>query len=929
MLIERLKLVNFKGIYSGMGIKEIEIDFKSNPCRKIMLVGENGRGKTVIQSALTPFSENFDKRKNIIIEGTEGLKEIDIRNGEYLYEIRHFYAPKKNKSFITKIDSEGNKEDLNPAGNVGSFLKVVEQELGITKDIMKLVKLSDKALSFIDFIASERKEFLGQFVPSVDEYLVAYKNTNDKLNSLNKDIKYIGNELDRLDSKEDCEKNLNLIEGNIARLNKQLKSANTAIAKLETDLSSMSESEERITELTKEKVRYTKELKILQESLEELDENTKKAFSKRNFDLDQITELLNTVTTNLASYDEEQNSSFKTLSKLESNCQSLSDNIKNLQSQKKKILSEVESSEESDSLRETLEEYKSNLSNDEDIIEYAESITIQEIQDSIDEYRLAIAFLENNLATQRNNKPSLSVESLLIDDVFKDLSKKKFNRVGMISTIEKHLTQLDGMKEGLDELHEACGNDLEDAQGENIEYKHIAKHLDKCTCKGKCGLVEFIQDNLTKDSKQEKVNKLRKKLKEITEKINLVNADIKELKRLATFIENIDLMNNDKGYGIYKKYSENDANALELVFTMVSKDITSNVKDFKEAIDFLQKSFNHKVAESNIASTENKLNQFSQVESSIKEIDKLIKTSQNSLDKEEPLCEEARSKYEELTKRIRLVTRSKEFIEKCIKILNDIQNKEALLAPIEKELDKLKKKINAILDIKESIKDANDNLESIQALIDSETDSANALKVKIKRIEEFEERLQTILNNKDKLALIKDALDVRTGIPLVLVGSYLEPIKQKTNDFLYIAHKGRFFIDFELTDKEFNIPIYKNGILNSDDVAECSGGESSLIKISLSMGIISRIFELTDNRFNIIYLDELDGVLDPRSRPLFLNMLDKQLAMLGSEQCFIISHNDSFDSEEIGLIILDDSIDHKLEDESFMDNKHIIFKLTD
>ena len=165
-------------------------------------------------------------------------------------------------------------------------------------------------------------------------------------------------------------------------------------------------------------------------------------------------------------------------------------------------------------------------------------------------------------------------------------------------------------------------------------------------------------------------------------------------------------MNNDKGYEIYKKYSENDANALELVFTMVSKDITSNVKDFKGAIDFLQKSFNHKVAESNIASTENKLNQFSQVESSIKEIDKLIKTSQDSLDKEEPLCEEARSKYEELTKRIRLVNRSKEFIEKCIKILNDIQNKEALLAPIEKELDKLKKKINAILDIKESIKDA-------------------------------------------------------------------------------------------------------------------------------------------------------------------------------------------------------------------------------
>jgi DNA repair exonuclease SbcCD ATPase subunit len=929
MLIERLKLVNFKGIYSGMGIKEIELDFKDNPYRKIMIMGENGRGKSVIQSALTPFNENFDKRKNIIIEGTEGLKEIDIRNGEYLYEIRHFYAPKKNKSFIVKVDKNGNREDLNPAGNVGSFLKVVEQELGITKDIMKLVKLSDKALSFIDFIASERKEFLGQFVPSVDEYLVAYKNTNDKLNSLSKDIKYIGNELDRLDSREDCEKNLNLIEGNIARLNKQLKAANITIAKLEADLSSMSESEEQITELTKEKVRYTKELKILKDSLEELDENAKNAFSKRDFDLTQITDLLNTVTTNLLSYDKEQNSFFKNLSKLESNCQSLSDNIKTLQSQKKKILNQVDSTEESDSLRSTLEEYKSNLSNDEDIIEYANSTTIQEIQESIDEYRLAIGFLENNLANQRNNKPSLSIESLSIDDIFKDLPRKKFNRIAMISLVEKNISQLESLKDNLDKVHEVCGNDLLDAQDENMEYRHIVKHLDKCTCKGECGLVEFIKDNVNQTSKQEKVNKLRKKLREITERLSLVIADIKELKNLISFIETVDLMNNDKGYEIYKRNSENNSNALELVFNMVSKDINASVKEFKEAIDFLQKTFNHKVSESNIASIENKLNQFSQVESSIREIDKLIKISQDSLEKEEPLCNEARINYEELTKKIRLVSRSKELIEKCIKILNDIQNKENLLVPIEKELDKLKKKINTILDIKESIKDANDGLETIQANIENETDNSNALKVKIKRIEEFEERLQTILSNRDKLALIKDALDVRTGIPLVLVGSYLEPIKKKTNDFLYIAHKGRFFIDFELTDKEFNIPIYKNGILNSDDVAECSGGESSLIKISLSMGIISRIFELTDNRFNIIYLDELDGVLDPRSRPLFLNMLDKQLSILGSEQCFIISHNDSFDSEEIGLIILDDSIDHKLEDETFMNNKHVIFKLTE
>ena len=55
------------------------------------------------------------------------------------------------------------------------------------------------------------------------------------------------------------------------------------------------------------------------------------------------------------------------------------------------------------------------------------------------------------------------------------------------------------------------------------------------------------------------------------------------------------------------------------------------------------------------------------------------------------------------------------------------------------------------------------------------------------------------------------------------------------------------------------------------------------------------------DKYNIIILDEMDGALDKDTRPLFNQLLEKQLNMIGCEQCFVISHN-GFEYGDLGII---------------------------
>ena len=152
----------------------------------------------------------------------------------------------------------------------------------------------------------------------------------------------------------------------------------------------------------------------------------------------------------------------------------------------------------------------------------------------------------------------------------------------------------------------------------------------------------------------------------------------------------------------------------------------------------------------------------------------------------------------------------------------------------------------------------------------------------------------------DEMTLVKEALSSKKGMSLYYIKSYLGNTEEITNELLDIAYNGQIYIDnFKITPTEFTIPFYNKGHLIRD-VKYASQGEISFLSIALSFGLASQ----TLKKYNIMLLDEIDGPLDTTNREKFIRIMENQIERIGSEQSFLITHNDMFSSYPVDVLDL-------------------------
>ena len=130
------------------------------------------------------------------------------------------------------------------------------------------------------------------------------------------------------------------------------------------------------------------------------------------------------------------------------------------------------------------------------------------------------------------------------------------------------------------------------------------------------------------------------------------------------------------------------------------------------------------------------------------------------------------------------------------------------------EHDELSASIRALRDDNENklqsatlFKKVEEELVSLRKEREETSNNLDGVKLQMLRRKEFEDRLVSTEEQKVLLALVKDATAVKSGIPLYMVGNYLESVKHNTNKLLDIAFNGRFAIDFVITDKDLLIPV--------------------------------------------------------------------------------------------------------------------------
>ena len=137
------------------------------------------------------------------------------------------------------------------------------------------------------------------------------------------------------------------------------------------------------------------------------------------------------------------------------------------------------------------------------------------------------------------------------------------------------------------------------------------------------------------------------------------------------------------------------------------------------------------------------------------------------------------------------------------------------------------------------------------------------------------------------------------GLRKELINLYMYDIFQLANDLLLNTFNGRLYLkEFIIEDDAFVIPYVYNGT-EGTDIAYASSSQQSTISMALSLAIISKLID----KYGVLGIDEADKTLSAENKAIFVDILAKQLKLVGINQSFIISHSPEFyESYDVGIL---------------------------
>lgn len=915
MKITYLKMENLKNILAGMGKSKVEIDFSKGKNDKILLLGGNGSGKSIILSSATPYRGTNDNRSVDPVEGKTGKKVIHFDHNGHKYEIEHFYG-KNNKSYIKKDGRE-----LNENGNIRSFNTVMEEEFEISPDYFAIGRLGDNVKNFINYPTAERKKYINKFIPNIDDYLIAYKNSSEKVTLYNKRLKSLNVQLEKyntldelLEVKKELEDEKETLGKEISKMEIQLESILNEIGKLSQDLM---DKDNYSTEIIFNKHPQFKEMAgqylpgvintIEKEALviqDDLDGTYLKYPKLKGKTLEDCKEKLNELSNKKKLLDVE-------LENIEFKVNHYKSQVNDSNSKMAEIKAKLNSFEnmDVDQIIEIKTELESRYNDRRNLISHIKSdefpITLEEAKLLKDDIKL------------------LKRESGRVSESRGDLDEKLFDKykfdidtlIGLYNTecdkkdkLEQNIAKLD--KE-MKEIYKESGL---------VKILEVSEHHDHAK---ECPFVPMamgVQERVDGiDGMEEEMKSLHTQLNEvIIPRIEVIRNHIKYVKEFKEVI--VDSIYNER----FEKLGIDKDDYINTLLVTDSSKFDGKFAIVDEVIGYYTDLEEIRTLQTKLESIESKL-----------ELNRKIESDRITLNEELNVHDKTRT--DSLSVLTEEINPEKERIEKDIKI-NTASTR--IYEVLEAKLTKL----NNIMDVVNELKELSDEMKVIDGKmlelrdqknqyivdIDNKNAALNHLIGKLDKanrdyylVESINKELSDISSIYDKLLAVNTSLDPKKGIPLIFINNYLTDIAERANDLLDMAYKGDFFIKFEVNEKEFKIIVVKGDGTELEDISLASQGETAMTNTSLSLSMLANITK----GYNIMYFDEVDGTLDNENRRNFLSVLDRQIKTLGSEQTFIISHNNEFYSADVDLILLD-KYETKIDinDKQLMANKTILYK---
>jgi len=820
---------------------------------------------------------------------------MSIRKGEDVFKLNIQYS-KTNKAYIKKND-----EELNDNGNIRSYEELVNEELGIEKEVMTLTRLGTNVKSFLEMEKAERKKFINNFIPDTSDFLKMHSNAKKNVLRMKERIGYLSSLLESLPNKEELLDKSNKFKKEKKILKKKIRSLTKLEIKINADFDAYEKSLD-LDELKDSFNLYHLALNNYEDANNKI-EGYLRAHPKMK-KIDNFEELLDTKVKLVNVILNDYNIKNIERSNLDTKLIELQDDL----DEKKKELKEL-SKENLEELKETISELESEINETEKYIKESNiyspileknikgidlnKASIQSLQEKIEKVFDYLIEIKNSLVFGGEENLEESTNSIINTLISNRIGKENRDSSDHIISLKKEINRLIKSTSLLSDKTERY---------KLIKHKPKACKIDSCyflkdiiSCKGAKNKLETQEDEL--EANQASLS-LSEALDEFFVALHGYDMEIRNSFKRMNFNNNEDLVKKLCG----KKYKDVIIN-VNLFYKLLSGSRTKIEKAKKYLMERLEI-----IAELKYINERKKsLDSSKELLSSKDKQDKIRKRIKKQKKKTKEKITETKISLREIKDEIEELKTKKEKNDRVITIIKSYL-----------ELEEARDKANDSL---ENSKDIKDEYEKYQKRMDARSETLNIYKKEKKEYTDeynvVEKNITTVkaknLNRKaykkdkkrieqdyDTALVIRDALDPKMGLPLIFTKNFLEKTQDICNNLLDVIYDGFFRIKFEIDEKEFDIKgISHNSRFDLDDVKKGSQAEVGWLTLCISLAISFQI----NKGWNVLAIDELDSEFDDENRRLFLKILDKQVQLLGIEQVFIITHNDFFDSFPVDYIL--------------------------
>lgn len=881
MRLLRLRLENYIGIYNGMGLNHIEIDFSKCIHKVLIIKGDNGTGKSTIFKALTPLADssiNFIPDKTAIKEIAYETDFQTILNIKYESVVKDGIR-RPTKCYLNRLNPDGSIENLNPSNNITTAKEVIYDILGIDDNFITLSQLSANKKGLGGLKPSERKRYVNSIISS----LAVFNNIHKMISTKSTVLKSI---IDSYVTK------LNQI-GNVAIVEDAIKKDTLALKELDNKKNGL------ISEIATIKA----ELARLDTSGNFL--NDYKDLSMRKIILEkEIREL-----PDVEEYSEEKLIQYeKDMARYEANEEMLSSRAKEILDNELELSNNV-----------TELQIKLDSLYDKDHMDDLNS-KIESTKKELESYKPFFSLFKTykNISEQDYETVKLVIEKFnsTVETIFQTYSetvrKESMNslRTGKNEVILDHTEILSGLEKQLEDLRTEK-RDVEFLNNRSRDYNKIP---DDCNHKSDCPFIKDIVEakNLLKS---------RQSLYSLSTKINSTLDAIESAKNLAeenmmktqclyemkSILEYIQSMSK-----IIRKFPGTESlDSINTLYHNIEYGIRLNF----ESVDKYQEFKNISTI---VSALEDDLHSYESAKEKLISANAEIRILQEKIDTDLKNLSNIRDSKVSVLAEIEKIRSSKLEIKSVLDSIRYAKINKEKFEEVSEELQSITSKIDSMEKDTVAIKELTDRLNrrgaELSALQNTDlpalTKAIEENKYRIVLFEQYTRDSQEYGAKYNEIQMIKKYTSIH-GIQTVYMSVFMNSILNMTNALLTLLFRGRFTLQpFIINENEFNIPCADSEGRVREDISLMSDSQLSMISMLISFVLLRN----SSNKYNIIKLDEVDDNLDNMNRIQFSILIEQIMIDLGFDQCLIISHNNELDLSNTDIVIL------KMESQEMIDS---------